>query len=90
MDLDEDCIDSWQLYLNELKIICVRILASKDTLMCAKSKSSGMYTTMIGYEVLMNSVCQEEILRWSKIWKIKAPKKLRIFLWLVLRNKALT
>jgi hypothetical protein len=90
INLGGEWMDSWQIYLNELKRVHIRIRDSEDSLMWAKNKVTGMYTTKLSYEALMDAVGQEEVWWWNKIWKIKVPKKTRIFLWLTLKNKVPT
>jgi hypothetical protein len=48
------------------------------------------YFSRQGYNVMIYGGDQGKVWWWSKTWKIKAPKKMRIFLWLSLWNRVLT
>ena len=53
-------------------------------------KNKGLYTAKLGYTTLQTYEVQEVCWWWKKLWKVKAPPKCTLFLWLVLNNKCLT
>jgi hypothetical protein len=53
----------------------------------AKNKALGVYTAKEGYSALVEFNIQEKAWWWIKIWQVKTPKKTKLFMWLVLRNK---
>jgi hypothetical protein len=59
-----------------MKNVQVRIRDEEDTLTWAKNKATRMYSTKIGYKSLKDPPSQDDVWWWSKIWKIKAPKKI--------------
>ena len=46
-----------------------------------KANASGSFTTGSAYEILQESPEVNARSIWSKIWKIKVPERVRVFMW---------
>jgi len=56
----------------------------------SKNKKTSRYTASQGYQVMQSSVDGDPSWWWTKIWKVRLSKKMKIFMWLALENKVLT
>eukprot|EP00253_Pinus_taeda_P014847 PITA_14847 len=90
LDLDPVWWDEWQIFTQELSRSNVRIKDRPDQLVWAHA-DSGSYVPKAGYSFLMTKKGWEEPAWWAKLlWKLKCPKKSRLFFWCVLKEKAPT
>jgi len=78
----------WNLLVSELRKGHVRLKDEADSLAWAQDKALGRYTARLGHKVMISGGDQAEVCWWTKIWRIKTPKKTMI-LWLALRNRVL-
>lgn len=67
----------------------IKLKPQQDTLVWSRIPKNGLYTACLGYTTTFLAGHLEEPWWWKKIWKIKAPMKARLFLWLSLSNKVL-
>jgi hypothetical protein len=68
----------------------VRITEEKDVVVRYKNKSLGYYPTRLGYQANFSSNIENGAWWWKGLWKVKAPKKEKIFMWLILMNRVFT
>eukprot|EP00253_Pinus_taeda_P008165 PITA_08165 len=86
LDLDPVWWDDWNIFTQELSRSNVRIKDRPDQLVWAHA-DSGSYTPKAGYKFLMTKKGWEEPDWWSKsLWKLKCPKKSRLFFWCLLKG----
>lgn len=90
MGLQRHFSNLWTTYLDELKKGHVRIKEESECLGWWMIKIGGNYTTRLGYIALPSDVRQDTKWSWTKLWKIRAPKKYIIHMWLALSNRVLT
>eukprot|EP00253_Pinus_taeda_P030442 PITA_30442 len=77
----------WQSYTHELKRSNVRIKDHPDSLVWAHAET-GLYSPKAGYNFLMKRKGWDPPGWWAKpLFKLKCPKKTRIFLWCALKRK---
>jgi len=48
------------------------------------------YIVKLGYESLLGFDHSKTVWWWSKLWKVKAPLKVKLLMWLALNEKVLT
>eukprot|EP00253_Pinus_taeda_P019083 PITA_19083 len=90
LNLDPIWWEEWHSFTKELKRSNVRIKDRPDQLVWAYA-DSGSYAPKAGYNFLMTKKGWEEPAWWSKpLWKLKCPKKSRLFFWCALKEKAPT
>ena len=66
------------------------MIDEEDTLDQAYNTFGGVYTPYLGYSTMNMPDIQGAIWWWKHVWKLKSPKKTRIYLWLALKNKVVT
>eukprot|EP00253_Pinus_taeda_P025127 PITA_25127 len=77
----------WQAYTHELKRSNVRIKDHPESLVWAHAET-GLYSPKAGYNFLMKRKGWDPPGWWAKpLFKLKCPKKARIFLWCALKRK---
>eukprot|EP00253_Pinus_taeda_P008065 PITA_08065 len=77
----------WQSYTHELKRSNIRIKDHPDSLVWAHAET-GLYSPKAGYNFLMKRKGWDPPGWWAKpLFKLKCPKKTRIFLWCALKRK---
>lgn len=54
---------------------------------CWKYDDFGSYTVSSAYDVASSNSSGVQDKVWDKIWKIKAPSRMKTFLWLVMRER---
>jgi hypothetical protein len=82
--------ETWTPYVQRLKLSAIRI-REDDELVWSKNSSSRRFTAKLKYKAkFLNEKEGDQKWWWKSIWKITAPLKRRIFLWLALANKILT
>eukprot|EP00253_Pinus_taeda_P007836 PITA_07836 len=87
LDLNPVWWDEWQIFIQELSRSNVRIKDRPDQLVWAHA-DSGSYSPKAGYSFLMTKKGWEEPAWWAKpLWKLKCPKKSRLFFWCILKKK---
>jgi hypothetical protein len=75
-------------YTAKLKMSHVRIKDSEDELAWSKNPSLGIYNPKLGYKAMFTPRWPEDTQWWWKdIWKIKAPLKSLIFMWLAIKTR---
>lgn len=87
LGLEEDFADTWNRFLGGLEGSHTRLMEVCNEVVRVKNKTAGDHTTKERYNALMESEIQESVWLWTKIWQVKTPKKTKLFMWLVLRNK---
>jgi len=65
----------------------IRLKYELDVLTWAINPAGEICTVKLGYLTLQNAKVDNEAWWRSKIWKMKAPSKCTLFMWLVLCNK---
>lgn len=78
------------MFAAKLRKGCIRLKDEVDSLVQALDKDSRKYSTRLGHKVLITHEEQEKVSQFPKFWKIKAPQKTNIFLWLALQNRIFT
>eukprot|EP00253_Pinus_taeda_P036400 PITA_36400 len=79
--------NEWQIFIQELERSNVRIRDRPDQLVWAHA-DSGSYVPKAGYSFLTSKKGWEDPSWWAKtLWKLKCPKKARLFFWCVLKQK---
>lgn len=79
--------EQWQQFIQELRRSNVRLSDKPDSLVWAHSET-GSYSPKAGYYFLMKKKGWDPPVWWAKpLFKLKCPKKARIFFWCVLKNK---
>eukprot|EP00253_Pinus_taeda_P007705 PITA_07705 len=79
--------NEWQLFLQELRRSNVRLKDRPDSLVWAHAETS-LYSPKAGYNFLMKKKGWDPPVWWAKpLFKLKCPKKSRIFFWCALKNK---
>eukprot|EP00253_Pinus_taeda_P016263 PITA_16263 len=79
--------NEWHIFIQELERSNVRIRDRLDQLDWAHA-DSGSYVPKAGYSFLMSKKGWEDPSWWAKtLWKLKCPKKSRLFFWCVLKQK---
>lgn len=77
----------WQAFTHELKRSNVRIKDHPDSLVWAHAET-GLYSPKASYNFLMKRKGWDPPVWWAKpLFKLKCPKKARIFLWCALKGK---
>eukprot|EP00253_Pinus_taeda_P015506 PITA_15506 len=90
LDLDPVWWDVWNTFTQELIRSNVRIKDRPDQLVWAHA-DSGSYSPKAGYKYLMTTKGWEDPVWWSKsLWKLKCPKKSRLFFWCLMKKKVPT
>lgn len=80
----------WRDYTKALTEVHIKITEGDDELIWAFAKH-GVYSSKIGYQVLMESHKPPSSEQWWKhLWKLKAAPWTRLFMWSILRNKVPT
>ena len=72
-------------YIEEL-----RKVHTSDELAWSVNKTGGSYTVRLGYNALRFEKQREIKWWWSKIWKVRAPEKTILHMWLELNDRVLT
>jgi hypothetical protein len=90
LGLEGNWAQCWDGFLAELRKAHVRLRDEDDEIAWAYNKTGGFYTAKLGYTTLQTPKVQEICWWWKKLWKVKAPPKCTLFLWLVLNKKVLT
>eukprot|EP00253_Pinus_taeda_P008844 PITA_08844 len=87
LDLDVLWRDEWNVFIQELNRSNVRLKDAPDSLVWAHAET-GRYSPKAGYDFLMSRKGWEAPVWWAKsLFKLKCPKKARIFFWCALKNK---
>jgi len=69
----------------------ISLSKKQDLLVWTWNKESGEVKVKEAYDALINRNLEYDSKWWySLIWKVRAPLKLILFLWLILKNKVLT
>eukprot|EP00253_Pinus_taeda_P029860 PITA_29860 len=90
LDLDPVWWDDWNNSTQELVRSNIRIKDRPDQLVWAHA-DSGSYIPKAGYKFLMTKKGWDEPAWWAKpLWKLKCPKKSRLFFWCLLKEKVPT
>lgn len=88
MGLNEVYTETWNEYINALKIDHIRITEREDELVW-QGTPNGAYTPKLGYTMLNVGLMQRDpIWYWKGLWKVKCPLKARMFMWGIINNKA--
>jgi hypothetical protein len=89
--LSRRLIETLNQFMHSLKHNAIKIKDEEDKLIWCKNKVFRNYTTKLGYEAKVEEEAKNERKCWWKnIWKLNCPRKMRIFIWLILSNKTLT
>eukprot|EP00253_Pinus_taeda_P027227 PITA_27227 len=87
LDLRPYWWNEWKAYTQELTRSNVRLKDSPDRLVWAHAEF-GAYSPKFGYKFLMSKKGWEEPEWWAnQLWKLKCPKKARLFFWCTLKKK---
>eukprot|EP00253_Pinus_taeda_P020147 PITA_20147 len=87
LDLDVHWRDEWNVFIQELNRSNVRLKDAPDSLVWAHAET-GRYSPKAGYDFLMSRKGWAAPVWWAKpLFKLKCPKKARIFFWCALKNK---
>lgn len=87
LGLDPIWRNEWKLFLQELRRSNVRLKDRPNSLVWAHSET-GLYSPKAGYNFLMKQKGWDPPIWWAKpLFKMKCPKKARIFFWCALKNK---
>eukprot|EP00253_Pinus_taeda_P008941 PITA_08941 len=90
LTLDQVWWEEWHHFTQELVRSNVRIIDRPDQLVWAFAET-GKYAPKAGYKFLITKKGWEAPDWWSKqLWKLKCPKKARLFFWCTLKEKAPT
>lgn len=90
LGIPEHWLQTWEGYINALKEAHVRIKEGLDELILTPT-DHGMYSPKIGYPILLIARKPHALLDWwSKLWKLKAPPRTKLFMWNMLSNKTPT
>jgi len=90
LQLDEEWLEEWDSYRNDLLNSSVRLSDSPDVLRWIFAQN-GIYSPKMGYKWLMSQKGWENPSWWAKpLWKLKGPAKTRLFFWCALLQKVLT
>jgi hypothetical protein len=90
MGLREEFVEEWKGYTKVLKDNNVKIQEDDDQLIWSLNPS-GTYVPKLGYRALAEEGLEgQQAWWWRIIWKLKCPSKNKIFMWLILNNKAPT
>jgi hypothetical protein len=74
-----------------LKSAGISLNDSQDTLLWAGGDASGILTVKNAYAALLQPLATDADIPWlQKIWKWSIPLKLQFFIWLCVKDKALT
>jgi hypothetical protein len=79
----------WELYVNELRRAHIRLTKSPNELIWSYNKVGGDYSVRLGYKALSTSRDGIAYWWWKALWKVEAPKKSKLLLWLALSDKVL-
>jgi hypothetical protein len=91
LELTGDSLTEWNKFCRSLISAGVYLHNNKDRLLWTGGDSSGHITVSNLYSTFINSANSPNITGWRKgIWKWKIPLKLKIFTWLVDKNKIST
>lgn len=87
LDLDLRWQEEWNAFIQELKRSNVRLKDAHDSLVRVFAET-GLYSPKAGYGFLMSRKGWDPPVWWAKpLFKLKCPKKARLFLWCALKNK---
>lgn len=87
LDLRPYWWNEWKAFTQELTRSNVRLKDSPDQLVWAHAES-GAYSPKFGNKFLMTKKGWEEPEWWvNQLWKLKCPKKARLFFWCTLKKK---
>jgi hypothetical protein len=86
LGIDVYFVEVWNKYILELRNGHIRLKEDQDEFTWNKNKSARYYLAKLSYEVLSSIDDQEESWWWPNIWKVRAPKKTKVFMWLLLMN----
>jgi hypothetical protein len=88
--LQEENAEIWNSYLKSLQGSFVTLSDQADQLTWSLNTSE-TYEPKFGYKVLAQDNREDpQILSGKKLWKLKCPAKTKIFMSLLINNKALT
>jgi hypothetical protein len=88
--LREEYVEAWQRYTNTLKYNNVKIKEDDDQLVWSLNPT-GKCVPRICYKALTKEKREgEHVWWWRTIYKLRCPSKNKIFVWLILNNKAPT
>ncbi|KAF7826277.1 ribonuclease H [Senna tora] len=55
---------------------------------CWGAKGKGNFSNKMAYDSIVHRVVAED--RWKKLWRIRAPKRVKIFVWKAMHNRLMT
>lgn len=76
-------------YIEALQRGHIKIIDEVDEMMWNFNKEGGSYTTKLGYIFGLEWDPSINKSRWKSFWKVNAPLKAKLHVWLILNNKAL-
>jgi hypothetical protein len=90
LGLNDEMSQGWESFLTELRRAHIRLSGDPNDLVWEMNKTGGDYTAKLNYLSLQSLNPAEIRWWWSKLWKVKAPPKSILFMWLILNNRVLT
>jgi hypothetical protein len=92
LGLEGRIVEEWIRYIGILRSNFIKLRDEEDNNMVwSENERNGEYTTKIGYQAQVEQAfIGERIWWWEKVWKMHAPPKSKITLWLALHNQLLT
>jgi hypothetical protein len=84
--------DEWNSFIT---LLCENFITLdreyEDSLCWSKNPHNGSYIVKLGYKAWLEENSETQLKWWWKpLWKIKAPPRCKLTLWLALNNKLLT
>jgi hypothetical protein len=92
LNLPLDMHDEWNSFINLLCEIFITLDREyEDSLCWSKNSQNDSYMIKLGYKAWLEEKSETQLKWWWKpLWKIKAPPRCKLTLWLALNNKLLT
>jgi hypothetical protein len=92
LDLPEAMRDEWNSFIS---LLCENFISldrdSEDSLCWSKNTQNGSYSVKLGYKAwLEDNFVTHPKWWWKPLWKLKAPPRCKLTLWLAMNNKLLT
>jgi hypothetical protein len=91
MDLTGNLAVEWDHYRRALQASGITLSENEDELLWIGGDSSGSLSTKNVYATLFSTLNQSTITGWrNQLWKWNIQQKIKLFLWLAVKNKILT